>query len=64
MAQTFRCDGCSAITDEPTLKITRTDGFDGDGIRIPAGKPYDLCKSCSVKVSDAIGAIISRRRQL
>jgi hypothetical protein len=57
MARTYRCDGCDLITDKPVLRITRTDGFSGGGIRIWTDKPYDLCGACSVKISDAIGAI-------
>jgi len=58
MTATYRCDGCRVITDCPTLRIERVDGFGGGGVRINEDRPWDLCAPCSRKLDSALKTLL------
>jgi hypothetical protein len=57
MALTHVCDSCGGIIKNPTLTITRTDGFGGGGIRISADQPWHLCTDCAQRIDNTLGAL-------
>jgi hypothetical protein len=56
----IKCDGCGTFATEAALRIHRTDGWGGGGIRISPNAPWDLCKPCAQALDGALAALTRR----
>jgi hypothetical protein len=57
MTSAYKCNACGTFVATAALRIERTDGWSGGGIRISPNEPWDLCKPCAQAIDGALARL-------